>query len=321
MSQFSHKLFLTFDVEDFINDRSIGALRHILGLLNEHYVRALFFVTGHMMEKLQNYRDILDELRVHEVGYHSTSHSIHPNIFEYTDVMSYKEAYDLSLSREISHINPVTGETEGKGGLELVKKVFSNKKVEAFRAPGFSWSPPHLEALRDLGIRYDFSTNISKTPVHHKGLTFFPFPVLIDSMEVGDLSNLLRSILREKVAILDFHPNFFVNKIWWDSCFFKKSDHNNISTVPARSPAQTQRMFSRLETVLKAIKTLESTKMVGTDNARTSEKKLDVRKTDVQKVHDMMIQWPIRRFNYTPKFVRSHLLKFFGLYGTDNQRI
>jgi hypothetical protein len=72
-------------------------------------------------------------------------------------------------------------------------------------------------------------------------------------------------------------------------------------------------MFSRLETVLKAIKTLESTKMVRNDNVRTSEKKLDVRRIDVQKVHDMMIRWPITRFNYMPKFLRSHLHKFLGL--------
>ena len=115
MIEFPHRLYLTFDVEDFINDRSLDALHHILKLLRQRHLKGLFFITGHMAEKLARFPQVVDLLEEHEIGYHSTSHSVHPTIFEYTDVDDYQEAYRASLSREVSHINPLSGTIEGRG--------------------------------------------------------------------------------------------------------------------------------------------------------------------------------------------------------------
>lgn len=225
MIEFPHKLYLTFDVEDFINDRSLDALERILKLLNKRHLKGLFFITGHMAEKLARLPQIVDSLDEHEIGYHSTSHSVHPTVFEYTDVGDYQEAYHTSLSREVAHINPLSGAIEGRGGIEALRDLFPHKKMESFRAPGFSWSPPHLEALTHLGVKYDFSTNISDIPVEYRGITFFPFPLFIDSVP---LRSFLRSVMRKKVTVVDFHPNFFVNEDWWDSIFFSGINPNRL---------------------------------------------------------------------------------------------
>ncbi|MEM2507148.1 MAG: polysaccharide deacetylase family protein, partial [Nitrososphaeria archaeon] len=96
------RLLLTFDVEDFINTNAIYSLLTLLRILNKYQMKAIFFITGHMAEKIANFPEIIDLLKNHEIGYHSSSHSVHPTIPEYTDVKSYEKAYEISIERETS---------------------------------------------------------------------------------------------------------------------------------------------------------------------------------------------------------------------------
>lgn len=306
--KFPHRLYLTFDVEDFINDRSLNALSHILELLRRRHQKGLFFITGHMAEKLARFPQIVDLLDEHEIGYHSTSHSVHPAVFEYTDVEDYQEAYHTSLSREVAHINPLSGAIEGRGGIEALRDLFPHKKIESFRAPGFSWSPPHLEALTHLGVRYDFSTDISDIPVEYRGVTFFPFPSFIDSVS---LRSFLRSVMRKKVTVVDFHPNFFVNENWWDSIFFS-GNPNRLDGVAPRKANLVKSMFRRFEVLLRIVEALSKMKIIEScTEVAESETELNSASTDIDKVYRIIASWPVKRFNYKPRFIRSHLLHFF----------
>jgi len=128
---------LTFDVEDFINERSFEGLRIILELLGKYSTRGLFFITGYAAEKLASYPAIKHSLEAHEIGFHSSAHSVHPTIFEYCDVERYGDAYNTSLKRETSHIDPLSGEMEGNGGILALRNLFSKTNVQAYRAPGY----------------------------------------------------------------------------------------------------------------------------------------------------------------------------------------
>lgn len=306
--EFPHRLYLTFDVEDFINDRSLNALRHILELLRQRHQKGLFFITGHMAEKLARFPQVVDLLDEHEIGYHSTSHSVHPAVFEYTDVGDYQEAYHKSLSREVAHVNPLSGAIEGRGGIEALRDLFPRKKIESFRAPGFSWSPPHLEALAHLGVRYDFSTDISDVPVEYRGVTFFPFPSFIDSVP---LRSFLRSVMRRKVTVVDFHPNFFVNEDWWDSIFFS-GNPNRLDGVAPRKANRVKSMFRRFAVLLRIVDILSKMKITEScTEVAESETELDSANIDIDKVYRIIASWPVKRFNYEPRFIRSHLSHFF----------
>ena len=311
MTKFPNKLFLTFDVEDFINDRALDALQHILELMGQRHQKGLFFITGHMAEKLARFPQIVDLLDEHEIGYHSTSHSVHPTIFEYTDVRSYQEAFKTSLGREVAHINPLSGAIEGRGGIEALRALFPRKKIESFRAPGFSWSPPHLEALTRLGIKYDLSTSIADVPVRYEDVTFLPFPSFIDSVPIRSF---LRTVLRREVTVVDFHPNFFVNEDWWDSIFFSKTNPDKLCGVAPRRADHVRSMFRKFSLLLRIAGSLNKTKIVESCNEVTdSETELDSASIDVESVHRMIASWPKKRFNYEPKFIRSHLSHFFKL--------
>jgi len=261
-----HKLLLTFDIEDFINPNAINAIRIVLEMLKKHRLKAIFFITGHMAEKLSNFPEILDLLKNHEIGFHSSSHSVRPIIPEYTDVKSYHKAYSISLEREAAHINPLTGKIEGKGGIYFLQHLFHPKKIEAYRAPGNSWTPPHLQALADLGIKFDFSSNITTSePVRYKGITFYPY-TFTQTWEgsLSDYQYLYYAILKRKVAVFDLHPTLYVNQNVWDS-IYHKGNPQTLKRVRERPLKEARSLFKKFELLLKQINLLRHAKLIEVD--------------------------------------------------------
>jgi len=308
-----HKLLITFDIEDFINPNAIDALRTVLEMLKKHRLNAIFFITGHMAEKLSNFPEILDLLKNHEIGFHSSSHSVRPTIPEYADVKSYHKAYSISLERETAHINPLTGKVEGKGGIYFLQDLFHPKKIEAYRAPGMSWTPPHLEALVDFGIKFDFSSNITTSePFHYRGITFYPYT--FTQLWEGSLSDyqcLFSAILKLKVAVFDLHPTLYVNQNTWDSIYFK-GNPRTLFGVSERTLKEARTLFTRFELLLKQINLLRHAKLIEVGPAlSTPPRDLIIGKNDVQKCYEKSIRWPKKIFNYSPRFIRAHFYEFF----------
>lgn len=307
------KLLLTFDVEDFINQNAIFALNHILKILQKYGLEAVFFITGHMAEKISRYPQIVEMLKNHEIGFHSSGHSVHPTIPEYTDVQSYKKAYEIALERETSHINPLTGEIEEEGGICFLQELFYYKKIQAFRAPGMCWTPPCLEALHSLGIKYDFSTNLTLSePVFYKGITFYPFTVTQHwNGTTYEYKHLLHSIIKNKVTVLDLHPSLFVNQIEWDSIYYK-GNPKIISTVPQKPQNESKLLFRNFELLIKRIRLLQNVRIIDTTPSfNTQNKSLTLTTQQVNDCYKASMQWAIKYFNHHPTFIRNHFHKFF----------
>ena len=316
-----HSLFLTFDTEDFISENSVPGLHNILELLKKHELSGLFFITGHMAEKLSNFPATVDLLNEHQIGYHSSSHSVHPTLFEFTDVESYEEAYQTSLIRENAHINPLTGALEGSGGIHALKALFPKKQIVAFRAPGYCWTPPHLEALKTFGITYDFSTNISFDPINYHGITFYPFTILPSNWHGGirEHSYLQRLTLKRKISVLTIHPSPMVNKLDWDLIYYPKNNNfkinpKNLTLPTARSPAEVISIYHRFDLLLNHLKTLQEVHLLKvTPELRTTNKTISPTKLDVTKFYKMSIIWA-EGFGYKPKFLYDHFIQFFNIY-------
>jgi hypothetical protein len=310
--------FLTFDVEDFISENSIRALYTILELLKKHELSGLFFITGTMAEKLSHYPKIVALLREHQIGYHSSSHSIHPTLFEFTDTKDYEEAYQTSLVRETAHINPFTGEIEGSGGIKALRALFPKKQIDAFRAPGYCWTPPHLEALKTLGIRYDFSTYFSAEPISFRGITFFPFPILPSQWQGGirEHAYLQRVILKRRVSCLTVHPSTMVNELDWDLIYYpnnknSKLNPSNLDKPLARGPADSALIFRRFNLLLRHLKTLQRIRLLEvTPELKTANNLLDPSTINIEECYKKSINWA-QGFEYKPKFLYNHFLHFF----------
>ena len=307
------KLLLTFDIEDFISPNAIAALRTLLEMLEKYRLTAIFFITGHMAEKLSNFPEILDLLKNHEIGFHSSSHSVRPTIPEYADVKSYHKAYAISLERETAHINPLTGKVEGEGGIYFLQNLFDPKKIEAYRAPGMSWSPPHLEALANLGIKFDFSSNITPSePAHYRGVTFYPYTFTqMWQGSISDYQYLLYAILKRKVAVFDLHPTLYVNQNIWDSIYYK-GNPPTLKRIRERPLKEARSLFKNFELLLKQINLLRNSKLIKVGpNLNTPPRDLIINKNEVQKCCETSIRWPKKNFNYNPRFILTHFYEFF----------
>lgn len=306
------KLFLTFDTEDFISDNSILALQQVLESLKRHDLEALFFITGHMAERLQNFPIIVDLLSEHQIGYHSSSHSVHPTIFEFTDVKDYEEAFQVSLQRETAHINPSTGEIEGRGGIHALEELFGGKQILAFRAPGLCWTPPHLEALKSLGIEYDFSARaLPSLPANYKNITFYPPPIFAHWQgRLSDYRNLSVNLLKHGVCVVSFHPSLLVNQTEWD-LIFKGFNPKELVKPHARDPEEIEYLMHRFDLLLRQVKDLQRMHMVkATPRLERSRKNMRLSRVDVENCYRMSMRWHLSK-NNAHRFLHNHFLRFF----------
>lgn len=307
------KVILTFDTEDFISNSSIQCLDLILDRLKKYELNALFFISAHMAEKLVNFPTLVDKLMAHEIGYHSSSHSVYPRIFEFTDVENYDLAYKESIIRETSHIDPITGEIQGRGGIYALQDLWPQKKIKSFRAPGLCWSPPHIEALRTLGISFDFSANISPEPVFHKGVTFYPYP----SFQFWRWNRyfirlFLRGLFRQPVVVALFHPDLFINQVNWDSIYWK-SPPKKLLPAPKLDYCKFKTLFRSFDLFFKRIRHIEKMRFLDLKpNLVQSQKTINLTKVNVQMVYERSVNWAKQYYSYEPKYLENHFLTFFS---------
>lgn len=311
------QVLLTFDIEgqpkreDFFDSTSLFCLETVLGLLEKNKFEGIFFITGSAAEQIQRYPNIVKALNHHEIGYHSASHSTKPRIIEYTDIESYEEAVAVSVKRETSHINRETGQTEGEGGIISLRRIFPHKNIVCFRAPFLSWSPPHLEALRKLGLTFDFSSDILDYPVSFRGITFYPSPISIDGVEAtfvhrnpaGTFPRLLTSIFLQRiVTVLLMHPSGLIAK---------KSVALNV---------RTKLTLSFLRFLLERIRYLQEANLIEVTSLLSRNwQSLDLAELNMERVYRASVRASTRLFGSNPRFIRSHFIHFFGQDRRDNE--
>lgn len=239
---------------------------------------------------------------------------MHPTIFEFTDVADYKKAYEASIIRETSHINPLNGQIEGKGGLHSVRSLCGRGRLIAFRAPGFCWIPPHSEALRDNGLTIDFSAKIATIPVCYKGIIFCPYPVLLEwNGQQVDYRTLLNSMLKRDLVVIGLHPSLFVNQDNWDS-IYQRGNPTNLSTPKPRTGSECRSVFKSFELLLKRLKRLEKIGLIEVSaDLKKPQEVLVPEKAHVEEICDFSLRWPRRVFRYEPKYLRKHFYDFFEI--------
>jgi hypothetical protein len=117
-----------------------------------------------------------------------------------------------------------------------------------------------------------------------------------------------------EVVVLDFHPDFFVNQNWWDSIFFSGINPDRMYGVAPRPPHRIKRMFRRFDMLLRIVYLLSKMEMIESCNEPAkSDIELATLEIDFEKVYRMIASWPTMQFNYKPRFIRSHLSRFFEL--------
>lgn len=264
-----------------------------------------------MAEKLSDFPVILSLLEAHEIGYHSSSHSIRPIIPEYTDIPDYEEAYHRALDRETAHIDPLTGKVKGRGGIHFLRDLFPEKKIVSFRAPGGCWSPSHLEAIVKLGIKFDFSTYISSVPVYYRDITFYPSSMLIDNFKISFYPIFMYHLIKNKISVLNSHPSSLINREPWDFIYYR-ANPTELFEVQGKSWEDTKTILQKFEMLLKKLKMLQQVNAVEvTSDLIKSKRNLSITKNGIEKAYDKSILWSRTFFNYKPIFLHYHFYKYF----------
>jgi len=297
------QVLLTFDVEgippreDYFNNVSLICLQIVLDLLEERNLKGIFFITQNAAESIREHPDVAQRLSRHQIGYHGSSHSISPSILEYTDIPNYEKACAISLKKE-------------RDGILALKEAFPKNEIVCFRAPFLAWSPPHLEALRELGISFDFSAEISEEPVSFKGITFYPAPISIDEIAQTFVQKkpdellptpVFTILLKRKVSVLLTHPSKMVAE-----------KRPNRKKYKNKGIFKTQLFVSSLELLLDIINLIEKTGLIQTTVALSrSWHHLDSREVNVESVYRSSVRAQMYLFDIKPQFVFSHFLRFF----------
>jgi hypothetical protein len=280
-------------------------------MLRKHELQGLFFITGHMAEKLACCKETLGLFADQQIGYHSSSHSVRPTILEYTDVSDYAVARLESIKRECSHINPLTGKIEGRGGINFLRELFPDHHIKAFRAPDYCWSPPHSHALAELGIEYDFSTNLFPRPMTLKRITFYPYPICHDWTGTRVIASFLSAMPRKPTTILNFHHWYFVNKLEWNHGYKHGNPETLIQTIP-RSKEESGRLFSMFELFIRNINALQRTGLIKiTAEPKSQKGNPSIDRDTVMRQLNQLVSWCKSNYYYEPKYLHKHFEKFF----------
>lgn len=156
---------LWIDDADVIVDRSEEALSYLLDMLDRLGIRATFKLSGEKIRKLaeHNRQDIIKRLRMHEVSFHSESHSKHPIVIEYTESLSFRDGAREFERREIC-------------GFKSLQKNLETQII-SYGQPGDAWCaeafPVLLKHGMDVNLDEHFMIDIKKQAFEFGGVINF----------------------------------------------------------------------------------------------------------------------------------------------------
>jgi hypothetical protein len=175
-----------------------------------------------------------------------------------------------------------------------------------------------LEALEKLGIRYDFSTNLSPKKISFNGITFYPYPWMMvppeGSKPLASSAQryLFRRILSNRMIVFAMHPHSLVNAEPWDSIYF----HTNpvsLTRVKQKTREEVRKCISDFAKFLMELSFLHKMGIIDvTTLLEPSNQHILLSENAISNSYHTAMMWPIRCFDYHPKFLRLHFSKFFS---------
>ncbi len=327
-----HQVFLTFDAEgpapheDVLDQRTQFILMAILRKLRRNKLRGLFFLPGSVAWTVQKHPELMAALQPHEIGYHYSTHSMRPLIFEFTDIPNYNAAIEVSIEKETQlSRSGVAKNVQGKGLLAF-QEMFPEWNIVSFRAPFMSWSPPHLEALQSLGISYDFSSSVTDRPFYYRGVMFYPPALPLDGIpnivgfwgksplnakNGGSKLNLtLPTILRGSCTVLSLHPARLVFKTRRN---YLKKDSKNIE----RGSLDVAIRLCVIELTFRMLNILQRMKLIAVTPSLKIEKET-IPEFNLKEAYNRSAYAARKLFHYDPRFLYSHFKRFFDLSNYEN---
>src|SRR6266536_6228021 len=137
----SVNVILWFDTEDYLLPADDDATKRLAEMLTQRGIRATFKVVGEKARVLERRgrRDVITELKQHDIGYHANFHSVHPTPSEYLADCGLLDGIAEFVRRE-------------GGGAADVRRILGVKTLACYGQPGSSWGAQAIAALPQIGV-------------------------------------------------------------------------------------------------------------------------------------------------------------------------
>ncbi len=246
-------IIISFDTEDFTSNISADAILEEAQILRSHGIKGGFQVVGLLAKQLGAWgrEDIKEELKNHEICFHSYGHSYHPTINEYTDLEDYGEA------------RRILWESESEGA-KLVRDFFGNDKFYSACPPGNSLSYVAMYAYADMDIPIYAGTNCDTADgrgVFLCNVYHTEYSVSFEEISELDSDEKMREVLdrlaTKKRAIVYTHPNSAKFHSYWDLVnYYKKNIHEwgEWENPPRKTEEETATFYTRMNRFIELMK-------------------------------------------------------------------
>jgi len=237
---------MSFDTEDYIDPAADDITRTLCEILERHGIRGSFCMVAERARQLvaRGRTDVIDALKRHEIAFHSTWHSRHPNPAEYMDPLSWDDGVAEHFRRE-------------KEGVRLVKEIFGVDRLGAAVPPGSSWAPQGIYAYAAMGIPIFAGSSISRRsgePVWFVNSIQVPYNRYLDPLcHAGDV-DAMRKVLDEhrsdEMLITCNHPTILRHSEFVDALNFgrgKNPPPQQWRQAPLRSEAEMKTILGSFE--------------------------------------------------------------------------
>ncbi|HYE06566.1 MAG TPA: hypothetical protein VEL07_13705 [Planctomycetota bacterium] len=136
---------LCFDVEDLISPESDDAALWMAQMLTEHGLTGSFMIVGEKARlwERRGRRDVIEALKRHHLGYHSTWHSVHPTTTEHCLTTDFAQGIDALWAWD-------------REGWQDTERILG-RPLLGWARTGSSWAPSIQGLMGRLGRAYAYS--------------------------------------------------------------------------------------------------------------------------------------------------------------------
>ena len=261
---------LWFDTEDYIEPAADDAALRIARDLTSLGVRATFKVVGEKARVLEQRGrwDVVQALALHDIGYHTSFHSVPPAPSVYLRDLGWVEGAAEFERREA-------------GGALDVERIFG-VRPSCYGQPGNSWAPQSIPALRRMGIPVYLDegshVGLDHQPFWYGGLLhvfnmgLYSMRAPLDGREAAQNSyeqfDRAATELASRgggVISIYYHPTEFVTTEFWDAVNFPGGVDRERSLWQRprrRTEAESERCFAVLRSYAAHIKSVPGIRFV-----------------------------------------------------------